>query len=187
MALVTSVLNFIGAATPLLLIVLGKRLGASDAETGLVFSPGGLGAIAGAALGGAIARRLSFGQVIIGVITLQALLFPLFALCPSAFWLGVVYALMNLCGPVYNVVQLACRVALIPDDLQGRVHSSFRLIAHAPNPVGAVVCGWALEQWGGPWAAAPFAAVIVAPAAATAADPVVRRAPRQSASARERP
>ena len=185
MALITSVLNFIGAATPLVLIVMGKRLGASDAEIGLVFSLGGLGAIAGAAVGGAIARRFSFGQVIIGVIALQALLFPLFALCPSALWLGVVYGLLNLCGPVYNVVQLAYRIALIPDGLQGRVHSSFRLIAHALNPVGAVVCGWALEHWGGPWAVALFGAAYVALALATAADPVVRKAPRQQGVAHE--
>ncbi|MBK9133242.1 MAG: MFS transporter [Betaproteobacteria bacterium] len=185
MALITSVLNFVGAATPLALIVLAKRLGASDAEIGLVFSLGGLGAIVGAAVGGAIARRFSFGQVIIGVIAVQALLFPLFALCPSAFWLGVVYGLLMLAGPVYNVVQLAYRIALIPDGLQGRVHSSFRLIAHALNPVGALACGWALEHFGGGWTVALFAAVYFALLIATAADPVVRRAPRQQPAAHE--
>lgn len=185
MALITSGLNFVGAATPLVLIVLAKRLGASDAEIGLVFSLGGLGAIAGAAAGGAIARRFGFGQVIIGVITAQALLFPLFALCPGPLWLGVVFALMSFVGPVYNVVQLAYRIALIPDGLQGRVHSSFRLIAHGLNPLGALACGWALEHWGGTWAVAAFAAVYLALAAATAADPVVRKAPRQQGGAHE--
>ncbi|MBI5716763.1 MAG: MFS transporter [Burkholderiales bacterium] len=185
MALITSVLNFVNAATPLVLIVLGKRLGASDAEIGLVFSLGGIGAILGAVAGGAIARRFSFGQVIIGVVAVQALLFPLFALCPGALWLGVVYGLMNFFGPVYNVVQLAYRIALIPDGLQGRVHSSFRLIAHALNPVGALACGWALEHWGGTWTVALFGAVYLGLALATAADPVVRNAPRQQGAAHE--
>jgi predicted MFS family arabinose efflux permease len=179
MSIITSVLNFIGAATPLVLIVVGKRLGASDAEIGLIFSFGGIGAIVGAAVGGAIARRFSFGQVIIGVIAVQAALFPLFAFCTTALALGLVYGLIMFCSPVYNVVQLAYRIGLIPDGLQGRVHSSFRLIAHALNPVGALACGWALEHWGNGWTVALFAAVYVLLAAATAADPVVRKAPRQ--------
>lgn len=186
MALITSVLNFVNAATPLVLIVLGKRLGASDAEIGLIFSIGGVGAILGALAGGAIARRFSFGQVIVGVVALQALLFPLFAFCPGPLWLGVVFGLMSFCGPAYNVVQLAYRIGLIPDGLQGRVHSSFRLIAHALNPVGAVACGWALEHWGGSGAVALFGAVYMALALATAADPVVRKAPRQTGAAQER-
>lgn len=186
MALITSVLNFVAAATPLVLIVLGKGLGASDAQIGLIFSLGGVGAIVGALAGGAIARRFSFGQVIIGVITAQALMFPLFALCPGPLWLGLVFGLMSFCGPAYNVVQLAYRIALIPDGLQGRVHSSFRLIAHALNPVGAVACGWALERWGGLWTVALFGAVYVILALATAADPVVRKAPRQTGLAHER-
>jgi len=187
MSIITSVLNFVGAAAPLVLIVVGKRLGASDAEVGLIFSLGGLGAILGALAGGAIARRFGFGQVIIGVIAVQAALFPLLAICPSALWLGVVYGLMNFVGPVYNVVQLAYRIALIPDGLQGRVHSSFRLIAHALNPVGAVVCGVALERWGGTGAVALFGAVYFALLIATAADPVVRKAPRQGAVVHEQP
>jgi predicted MFS family arabinose efflux permease len=186
MALITSVLNFVNAATPLVLIVLGKRLGASDAQIGFIFSLGGVGAILGALAGGAIARRFSFGQVIIGVVTAQALMFPLFALCPGPLWLGVVFGLMSFCGPAYNVVQLAYRIALIPDGLQGRVHSSFRLIAHALNPVGAVACGWALEHLGGTWTVALFGVVYLSLALATAADRVVRKAPRQTGTAHER-
>jgi predicted MFS family arabinose efflux permease len=64
MALVTCVLNGVNAALPLLLIVLGKERGASEAQIGLIFSLGGVGAIFGALLGGALAQRLSFGQAI---------------------------------------------------------------------------------------------------------------------------
>jgi predicted MFS family arabinose efflux permease len=187
MALITGVLNFVNAATPLVLIVLAKARGASDAQIGLVFSLGGLGAILGAMAGGAIARRFSFGQVIVGTIASQALVFPLLLWQPAAMagalWLGVVYGLLSFAGPVYNVVQLAYRFALIPGGLQGRVHSSFRLIAHALNPVGALACGLALEHGGGTFTVAAFGAVYVAVAVAAAADPVVRKAPRQAAHA----
>jgi len=57
MALITGGLNFLSTATPLLLIVLAKEQGASEAQIGLVFSIGGLGAILGALVGGQIQRR----------------------------------------------------------------------------------------------------------------------------------
>lgn len=39
-------------------------------------------------------KRFSFGQVIVGVIWADALLFPLYAFAPSYVFLGVVFALM---------------------------------------------------------------------------------------------
>ena len=66
------------------------------------------------------------------------------------------------------------------------MHSGFRLIAHGLNPVGALACGWALEHWGGIWAVVLFAVVYALIALATAADPVVRKAPRQPAGVQER-
>ena len=178
MALITSVSNFISAAIPLLLIVRAKELGASEAQIGLAFSIGGVGAILGALVGGRIQRRFSFGQVIIGILIIQALLYPLLALCPGPLWLGAVYAGIMLMGPVYNVVQFAHRIALIPDALQGRVNSSFRLVAHGLNPVGALLCGWLLEHAGSGTTVAVFSACALALACGAAMDGALRRAPR---------
>lgn len=178
MALITSISNFITAALPLLLIVRAKELGASEAQIGLVFSLGGVGAIAGALVGGRIQRRFSFGQVIVGVLAVQALLLPLLLLCTSPLWLGVVYGSIMLMGPVYNVVQFAYRISVIPDALQGRVNSSFRLVAHGLFPVGALLCGWLLESAGSTPTVLMFGACGVALAAGAAMDKVVRQAPR---------
>jgi predicted MFS family arabinose efflux permease len=179
MALITGVVNFVHTATPLLLIVLAKERGASDAQVGLIFSIGGVGAILGALAGGALARRFSFGQVVIGSIALQAALFPLFAWCPGPLSLGAVYAGIMFFGPVYNVVQFSYRIALIPDGLQGRVNSGFRLIAFALNPVGAALCGWLLERGGGATTVAVFGLVYAALAVASGLDAAVRHAPHQ--------
>lgn len=183
MALITSGVNFVHAALPLILIVRGKELGAGAAQIGLVFSLGGVGAIVGAALGGAAARRLSFGQAIIGSVAVQAACFPLFLLCRGPLSLGAVYALMMLFGPVYNVVQFTYRIALIPDPLQGRVNSSFRLIAFLLTPVGAALCGLLLERGGSGWTVAVFGALYAALALAAALDPAVRKAPRRPGAA----
>ena len=148
MALLTGGLNFIYAATPLMLIVLAKQMGASDLDIGLIFSIGGISGIVGSLIGGRIQRRFSFGQVIITVIWVQALLFPLYLVVPNFWLLGVVYALVYTLSPVYNVVQFSYRIALIPDALQGRVNSSFRLLAFGFNPLGAALCGLLIERAG---------------------------------------
>ena len=148
MALLSGAMNFVEASVPLLLIVMAQQMGASAVDIGLIFSAGGVGGVLGALVGGRIQRYLSFGQVIGAVVLLQALLFPLYAACPSALWLGLVYGLLEFLGPVYNVVQFSHRIALIPQGLEGRVNAGYRFIAHAFYPAGAALCGVLIERLG---------------------------------------
>jgi predicted MFS family arabinose efflux permease len=148
MAFLTGGLNLVNAAVPLIVIVLAKEMGARDVEIGLIFSIGGIGGIIGSLIGGQIQKRFSFGQVIIAVIWLEALLFPLYALVPQFFLLGAIYALIYTMSPIYNVVQFSYRLSLIPDALQGRVNSTFRLMAFGFMPLGAVISGFLLEWIG---------------------------------------
>ena len=184
MALLTSGLNFAEAALPLLLIVLAKRQGASEAEVGLIFSIAGVGGVLGALIGSGIQRRFSFGQVIIGTVVAQALVFPLYAVCPGPLWLGLVYGLIRFFGPIYNVVGLSYRVAMIPDGMQGRVNAGFRLTANLLYPLGAVLCGLMIERWGVWPALIVFGSVFAALALAALADPTIRNAPRQEVQPR---
>jgi len=177
MALLTGAMNFVYAATPLLLIVLAKQMGASDLDIGLVFSIGGISGIAGSLIGGRIQRRFSFGQVIVAVVWTQALLFPLYLAAPKFYLLGAVFALIYTLAPVYNVVQFSYRLALIPDALQGRVNSSFRLLAFGFNPLGAALCGLLLEHIGSTPTVLLFAAWYVGMAVVTQLNPHVRNAP----------
>ncbi|WP_395701471.1 MFS transporter [Aquabacterium sp.] len=183
MALITGVSNFIQAAMPLLLIVLAKRQGASEAQIGLIFSLAGAGGMLGALVGGTVRRRLSFGQVIVGTLALQAITFPLFGWAGSALALGLVFGVNQFVGPIYNVVQFSHRIAMIPDGLQGRVNSSFRLIAYVLNPVGAALCGVLIEHGSALWAVAFFGLVQVLVAGAAWLDPVVRHCPAGPAGA----
>jgi len=158
------------------MIVLAKDLGASDGQIGVIFSFAGAGGILGSLIGGRVQRRFSFGQVIIGCMAVEALLFPLYAFMPSYVWLGVVACLYYFMGPMYNVVQFSYRIALIPDRLQGRVNSTFRLVAFGFMPLGAALCGAALERLGGTATVALFSTLLIALAIATALNPHVRHA-----------
>lgn len=148
MAFLTGGYNLVNSATPLILIVIAKSMGAQDAQIGLIFSIAGIGGILGSLIGGQIQRRFSFGQVIITVTWMEVLLLPLYSLAPQFFWLGVISALIYMTGPVYNVVQFSYRLALIPDELQGRVNSTFRMLAFGFNPLGAALSGILLERIG---------------------------------------
>lgn len=149
MAFLTGGFHFVGAAELLIIIVRAKTLGAHEAEIGLLFSVAGIGGILGALVGGRIARRFSFGQVIIGVTWLYLLLFLLFALAPTLLLLGAVTTLIYFVIPWYDIVQYSHRLAMIPDHLQGRVNSAWRLIAFGFDPLGAAIGGLLLE-WIGP-------------------------------------
>lgn len=174
MALLTGVGHFVNAAVPLLLIVLAQQRGVAEAQIGVIFSLAGLGGMFGALLGPWCQRRFGFGTVIIGTLAVQALLFPLFGLAASALTLGLVLGGIQFVAPIYNVVQFSHRIAKIPDGLQGRVNSSFRLIAFALHPVGAAVCGLVLEHGGTTAALWLFGSVSVLLALAAALDRPIR-------------
>ena len=182
MAVITCLSNFVGAALQLLIIVLAKQQGAGEAQIGLIFSAAGIGGLLGAVAGGWIARRLSFGQAIAGTLALQALMLPLMLLWPEPMMLAAVYAVYMFCAPVYNVVQLSRRLAMIPEGLQGRVNSAFRMAANLLVPAGAGLCGLLVDHWSTAGTLALFAAVLALLALVAALDPVVQREGRDAPS-----
>jgi predicted MFS family arabinose efflux permease len=176
MAFLTGGLNLINAATPLIVIVLAKQMGAGDAAIGVIFSTAGIGGILGSLVGGQIQKRFTFGQVIIATVWASALLFPLYAIVPSYFLLGVVAGAIYFLVPIYNVVQFSYRLALIPDRLQGRVNSVFRLLAFGFMPVGAALSGVLIEHLGATAAVTMFSGLLVLLAIATMLNRHVRAA-----------
>jgi MFS family permease len=144
-AFLTGGLNFIWAGAPLIVILLAQQQRASPAVIGLIFAIGGAGSIVGAVVAPAIRRRFSFRRVIVGTMWLTALLWPLYAVAPNPLLLGVVTAALFTVGPIYDVMQFSYRLSLIPDELQGRVNSVFRLLAFGFQPLGAGLTGMLLQ------------------------------------------
>lgn len=148
MALLTGGGNLISAGYTLIIIVLAQHMHASSFTIGLIFTIGGIGGILGAVIGPAIQKRFRFGAVIITTAWMFALAWPLYAIAPNVVVIGIISAISFVGGPIYNVAQFSYRSALIPDQLQGRVNSVFRLIAFGGQPLGLALTGLLIQGLG---------------------------------------
>ncbi len=177
LALLTGANNFANAAAFLLIIVLAQRLGADATAIGTILSIGSVGGLLGSLVGGQVQKRFRLGQVIPTVVWVFGLLLPLYAFAPNVLTLGAITALWLFINPIYNVVQFSYRVALIPDALQGRVNSSFRLIAFGFQPLGASIAGVLIEAIGPQATILGFAAWVLGWAVLATLNPALRHAP----------
>jgi MFS family permease len=175
MAVLTGGLNFTAGMT-LIIIVIAERQGASTPVIGLVFTIGAVGGVVGSAIGPAVQKRFSFGTVIIACCWIQAVAWLFYALQPTVFLLGLISAVLFVAGPIYNVVQFSYRLALIPDALQGRVNSVFRLLAFGFIPLGEALTGVLLQWVDVVPTVLVFGACLIVLAAAATSNPHVRRA-----------
>jgi MFS family permease len=182
-ALLTGGWNFVTAGEILIVIVLAQHLGANPLVIGVLFAIGGLGGIVGAIIAPRLKERLSFSQAIIGSTCVGALTWPLLILAPNVLVLGLIEAVQFTTGPLYNVVQFSYRLALIPDELQGRVNSVFRLLAFGFQPLGLAVTGYLLQAKGPVTTVLCFSAVMLALAISCTLNPHVRAAGKRTTSA----
>jgi MFS family permease len=177
MAYINSGLHMVLPGMTLLFIILAKDVGVPDGSIGLLFTAGAVGALAGALVGPLVQKRLTYGQAVPGIIMFQAITLPLLAIAPGPVALGLAVALVEAAPPAYDVVQYSYRLALIPDSLQGRVNSSFRLLAWGTRPVGALLAGFLLEWVGGAVTALLYAALLLGLSLAAFANRHIRNAP----------
>ena len=132
----------------LIIIVLAQSQHASPFTIGLIFACSGIGSIVGALAAAPLQKRFSFGTLMIVSTWIWALTWLFFAIAPNPFVLGLVTALSFIIVPIYTVVQFSYRLAQIPDKLQGRVNSVFRLIAFGSQPIGMAVTGLLIQAIG---------------------------------------
>ena len=182
MAFLTGTLNFAGSGITLIVVVLAKNQGASSAMTGVIFAAAGVGGVFGALLAPFVQRRLSFGQAIVLLNWGLALILLLYSIAVSPYLIMAILFLESLISPSYDTVQLTYRLAIIPDTLQGRVNSVFRLVAAGMSPFGLALTGVLLERAGGAATALTLGGFLIVIATLTSFNQHVRHAPVISAS-----
>ena len=150
-AVLTGVLMCTCAGWVLILIVLAQKLGATPFTTGLLIASGGVGSITGSLLAVPLQKRFRFGPLMIGSAWVWAITWLFYAFAPNLVTLAIVNALSFIVVPIFLGTQYAYRLGQIPDHLQGRVNSVFRLIAFGSGPLGLAVTGVLLQRLGPLW------------------------------------
>jgi hypothetical protein len=164
------------AGGELCIILLAQRRGASPVVIGLIFALGGVGGILGALAGPTIRRRVPFGRLLPLLHWGYALLWPLYVVMPAPLLMGVVEAVFLANDQVYDIVWPSYRIALIPDALQGRVTSVYRLLVYALKPLGLALTGLLCQRIGPDRTMLCWGACIIALAAVVTLNPHVRHA-----------
>ncbi|MBA2392536.1 MAG: MFS transporter [Ktedonobacteraceae bacterium] len=154
-ALVTGGLVISSIGYTLIVIIIAQSQHASSFTIGLLFASGGAGSVIGAFLVAPLMKRFGFAYVMIASTWIWALSWLLFAFAFNPLLLGIANGLSYTIVPIFLVSQFSYRLALIPDALQGRVNSVFRLIAFGGQPIGLVLTGLLLQAIG------PLATILV--------------------------
>lgn len=136
---------------PLIVIVLAQHRHATPAAVGIILAVGGVGGALGSVIAPLVQRRLGFARSFLSAYWLFTLAWPLLALVPGLVGLALASALVLVLWFSFDMLQFSYRLAQIPDALQGRVNSVFRLGAFAGQTVGLALDG-ALAQAIGPTA-----------------------------------
>jgi len=132
----------------LIVMVIARQQHAPDALIGLIFACGGIGAILGSLIAPWTQRFWHVGQAIIIVRWFFALLWPLYALVGMPLLLGVIEFCIGFVDPLEDVPYFSYRLAVIPDELRGRVIGACRVFTSISNPLGQLGTGWLLERYG---------------------------------------
>ncbi|MFD8010147.1 MFS transporter [Streptomyces sp. NPDC058955] len=130
----------------LFVLYVTKDLGLGAGLLGLVLGTGAVGGLIGAAVSGAVVRRIGIGgSLVAGFIgfTLPLVLIPA-ADGPLPLVVGVLFVAEFLSCAGVMIVDVAAgsfQMALIPETMRARVMGAFRTLNHGFRPVGALVGG----------------------------------------------
>ncbi len=134
-------LNFVFSTITLFVVLLAQRHHALPL-VGIITAIGSVGGILGALFASPVQKRFSFGQVMIGTFWILAFLWPLYAIAPNPLALGIITFGLFFTETITSNVNIAYRLALVPDELQGRVNSVHRLLGFGiGRPLGLALAG----------------------------------------------
>ncbi|MGH2443522.1 MAG: MFS transporter [Chloroflexota bacterium] len=149
----------IGGAQLAVIVLARNDFHASSAVIGALLGVAAAGGIVGALFSAWLQHRITLPQAVLFGLWSSALVFPLMALGPNLVVVALGAALLYLTDPIWDVAQFSYRMSRIPDALQGRVNSIYRMILWAGVPLGRLGAGAAVQAFG-PRAALGAMAVI---------------------------
>jgi MFS family permease len=145
--LISSYVNLTITASVLLVLDIVQQQHIPSVLYGLIIASGGVGNLLGAALCPPL-RRIRFGLTLRCALIVFVVLFPLYGFITTPLLLGAVYAAIALSDSIRAIFMDSYRFAVVPDALQGRVSSLYRLILWSCLTIGSSALGLSLEHLG---------------------------------------
>lgn len=142
--------SFTGGAVSALIVVYGVRhLGLSNADwrLSLLYSAAAVGALVASLLLPRLNRRWPVGWITIAALTVNPMLLLGLTLVPGIVLAVLLYALWAAAWVLVNVNGISARQLVTPDELQGRVNTTARMIAWGGTPFGALTAGIVADGW----------------------------------------
>ncbi|WP_185994354.1 MFS transporter [Nocardioides campestrisoli] len=154
------------------------QAGVPSTTIGLVEAFAGAGGVVGALVAPYLVDRVRTGHLTVAAAWIWV---PL--LVPLAFWsspwvVGPVLCVGLLLNPAGNAASQSYRVAITPDELQGRLASSSQFLAFVTIPLAPLLGGWLLETFGAASAVLALLVLAVLAALIPTLTPAIRTVPR---------
>ena len=142
-----ALVNCVGFTVYAQLVLFAKeRLGASDAEVGLLYAAGGVGMIALALLAGPLRKRLPFNKVALGTLMIGGVLIVLLA-STRLYWAAVpLWASIWGFVILFDINSNSLWQQVVPNRLLGRVQSAVSVLSWSAIPLGILIGGVVIEQ-----------------------------------------
>jgi MFS family permease len=142
LAVVVSVWHLVWAGGNAILVLYATELlELGSTGYGILLAAGAVGGLAGSAIAARLAAVLGRRRALVGSVALAALAQLGFAVTSSPVVAGVALAVSGICAVVWNVITVAVRQRLTPDDLLGRVNGAYRFAAMGAVALGAALGG----------------------------------------------
>ncbi|HEV2125310.1 MAG TPA: hypothetical protein VGW38_21380, partial [Chloroflexota bacterium] len=92
--------------------------------------------------------RLSVGQMMLGIMVIHAGALLIVGLAPALPIAAIGMFAGGMMEVMTGIVQVAYRLAVIPDEMQGRVHSTYRFVSFTAVTIGTAAGGILLAEIG---------------------------------------
>ena len=132
----------------LIVLVIAQQHQISSAIIGVIFTVGGIGNIIGTLLTTPIERRFPMRWILPILLTIFILLWPLYGIATTPLFLALIVAGLALPDSIYSILVASYRLTSVPDELQGRVGSVYRLTINAMLTLGLALIGASLQRFG---------------------------------------
>ncbi|WP_219418405.1 MFS transporter [Pseudonocardia nigra] len=169
------VLNLLGGAFLIPLIVLVADRGGDAVTTGTVLAGAGIGGLIGALLSHRTGALLPPGKLLITVVTLLGAAFAAMTIPLGPWWPMVPLALFTLSAPALNVVMDVVIARMVPEGMLGRMDAILTIVSRGLAPLGPVLGGGLAALLGGSGALLVIGGLLLLTAAGAAAVGELRR------------